>query len=214
LGIRAGEIEPGSFGEQFNLCKQRSRTNPRAVRMRGDQRGQLVAPERPELEHEHDPDRRIPSAKRRMRRGDGSSARNVAINSTRWSSTLCARNSARSNVEERLFEDPQLRAARLLGEESQVAERPERFDERLIGQVGPDEVDRAPHQDLEVLGAGSRRDLGHEPCLADAGLARHHHRGAAPIARRRERALQLSELSDAPHERCATPGHHRASMTG
>ena len=93
----------------------------------------------------------------------------------------------------------------------QVAGRPQRFDEGLVGQVGSDEVDRTPNQDFEagrVLG----RDLGHEPRLADAGVAGDVAVApcppcAASSARSSGRALRVR-----PTKPCADPGHHPASI--
>jgi len=40
------------------------------------------------------------------------------------------------------------------------------LDERLVGQLCAQEIDRAPEQDLEPCVAGACRELGREPRLA------------------------------------------------
>ena len=83
-------------------------------------------------------------------------------------------------------------------------ERTERFDERLVRQLGADEIDRAADPDGESAVASARRDLGGEPRLADARLTRDEHSPAAPRLRRVEHALELFQLACAPDEHGAS----------
>ena len=50
---------------------------------------------------------------------------------------------------ERVLEHAQLRARRLLVDLPRLAERPQGLDERLVRQLGADEIDRPPDEDLE-----------------------------------------------------------------
>ena len=109
---------------------------------------------------------------------------------------------------ERLLEHPQLRARRLPVDLPRLAERTQGLDERLVRQLGADEIDRAPEQDLEPRGAGARRELGREPGLADARLAGDEDGRAAPRPRRVERALELPELARASDEHLARASLH------
>ena len=161
-----------------------------------------------------------------MRSADASSsARYVASRRTRRSSRLCARKTTRSSVErsaqcrssstsstgrgrrplgeqgERLLEHPQLRA----GAAPELAERRQGVDERLVGQLRADEVDRASEQDLEACGACSVRDLGREPGLADPCFTGDEGAGAASRLRLAERAPKRLELACASDERRACP---------
>ena len=75
-----------------------------------------------------------------------------------------------------------------------------------------------PSEDLEPGGAGTCRELGREPGLADARFAGDEHGRAAPRLRRLERALELLELALAPDEHLARAslhlGQYRAATTG
>jgi hypothetical protein len=93
--------------------------------------------------------------------------------------------------EDRL-EHAQLRARSALGQPAQ------RLGERLVRQLGADEIEAASHQHLEAR--GSRRQLGREPSLADAGLAGDQHGGSVAGARSGERALERGELAGASDE--------------
>ena len=106
---------------------------------------------------------------------------------------------------ERLLEHPQLRARAC---EPQLSERTQRLDERLVGQLRADEIDRAPEEDLEPCVAGAARELGREPRLADARLSGDEDGRAAPRPRRVEHALELSELACASDERRARARLH------
>jgi len=74
---------------------------------------------------------------------------------------------------QRLLEHPQLRARHLPLGLPGLAERAQRLGERLVRQLGTDEIDRAPEQHLEPGAAGTSRELGSEPGLADARLSYH-----------------------------------------
>jgi len=69
----------------------------------------------------------------------------------------------------RLLEHPQLRA-RLPVDPREVSERAQGLHERLVRQLGADQIDRAAEEDLEPFVAGARRQLGRQPGLADARL--------------------------------------------
>jgi hypothetical protein len=109
---------------------------------------------------------------------------------------------------ERLLEHPQLRA----GLELQLSERTQGLDERLVGQLRPDEIDRAPQEDLEPCIACAAGELGREPGLANARVSGDEHGRAAPRPRRVEHPLELSELAYASYERRARAGLHHASI--
>ena len=104
---------------------------------------------------------------------------------------------------ERVLEDSQLRARRLPVDLPGLPERAQGLDERLVGQLGADEIDRAPEEDLEPRVAGALAELGHEPGLADARFAGDEDGRAVSGARRIERALELPELACASDENLA-----------
>ena len=76
------------------------------------------------------------------------------------------------------------------------------------GSSAPTRVDRAPEQDLEPGGAGTSRELGREPGLADARFAGDEDGRAASGSRRIEGALELPELAYASDEDLARASHH------
>ncbi len=101
-----------------------------------------------------------------------------------------------------------LRAGRLPVPRQSVAERPQRLHERLVGQLRADEIDRVSEQDIEARLTCPSPELGGEPGLADPCLSGEEDGGAAPGARRSERALELHELACASDEHIARAGHH------
>ena len=118
----------------------------------------------------------------------------------------------------RLLEDAQLRARGRPVDPPKVSDRAERLDERLVGQLRTDEIDRAPEEDLEALGAGASGELGGQPGLADARLPREEDGQPAPAVRCLQRALELRELACAPDEHLGRaslhPGQYRAATPG
>ena len=96
-----------------------------------------------------------------------------------------------------------------------LPERTQRLGERLIRQHRADQVDRAPEENLEPGAAGTSRELGGDPGLADARLSRDQDGRALPGPRGAERALELRELACAPDEHLARaslhPGQYRAA---
>ena len=113
---------------------------------------------------------------------------------------------------ERLLEHPQLRARGPLIDLPKLSERAQGLDERLVGQLRADEIDRAPEEDLEPCVAGAARELGREPGLADARLSGDEDGRAAARPRRVERALELPELACASDERRSGASLHAASI--
>ena len=93
-----------------------------------------------------------------------------------------------------------------------LPERTKGLEERLIRQLRADEIDRAPEQDLEPGGAGTSRELGGEPALADARFAGDEDGRTASGSRRIDRALELPELAYASDEYLARASHHSASI--
>ena len=151
-----------------------------------------------------------------MRSADaGSSAREVTRSRIRRSSRWWARNTTRSRV----VASAQCRssntsstgvdAARSVSRASvssntctcepalpafdpqRVPERTQGLDDRLERQLRADEIDRATEQDVE-LRAGTPRELGCEPGLADAGFSSDKHGRTTPGSRRLERTLQFT----------------------
>src|SRR6476646_5175608 len=93
---------------------------------------------------------------------------------------------------------------------AELAERTQRFDERLVRQLRADEIDRAPEQDVEPRVAGPIPELGREAGLADPCVPGEEDGRPASVPGSCERALQLSELTCAPEERCVLTTHHRS----
>ena len=111
-----------------------------------------------------------------------------------------------------VLEHAQLRGRRLPPGWSTLAEWPQRLDERLVWQLGADEIDRPPEQDVEPRVACARRKLGREAALADARLAGDENGRAATGPGCVEGALELRELASASHERGFRASAHAASM--
>ena len=109
---------------------------------------------------------------------------------------------------ERRFEHPQLRAARRLVDLPRIAERSQGVDKRQIRELRPDEIDRAPDEDLEPRVAGPSRELGREPSLADARIPDDENGPTASCLGRVERTLELSKLTDASYEDVARGSRH------
>jgi hypothetical protein len=113
---------------------------------------------------------------------------------------------------QRLLEHPQLRARRLRVDLREAPERAQGLDQRLVGQLRADQVDRAPDEDLEPFVAGARRQLGRQPGLADAGLPGDQDGRAAARPRRVQGAPELPELTHAPDEHLARESLHPGSI--
>jgi hypothetical protein len=113
---------------------------------------------------------------------------------------------------QRLPEHAQLRARRPRIGRREGAERAQGFDERLVGQLGPDQVDGAAEQHLEPGVAGTRCHLGREPGLADARLAGDERGRPAVGPRRLQGAPELLELAVAPDEQVARGSLHPGSI--
>ena len=113
---------------------------------------------------------------------------------------------------QRLLEHPQLRARRLRVDLREAPERAQGLDERLVRQLGADQVDRAPEQDLEPRPAGARRQLRRQPGLADARLPGDQDGRPAARPRRVEGAPQLPELAFASDEHLARGSLHPGSI--
>jgi hypothetical protein len=113
---------------------------------------------------------------------------------------------------QRLLEHTQLRARRLAVDLSKLSERAQGLDERLVRQLRADQVDRAPKEHLEPFVAGACRQLGCNPGLADARFAGDKRGRAAPRPRRVEDALELPELASASDEYLARGSLHPASI--
>jgi hypothetical protein len=113
---------------------------------------------------------------------------------------------------ERLLEHPQLGARRRHVGPRERTERAQRLQERLVRQLRADQVDRPSEHDLEPGVAGSCRQLGREPGLADARLAGDEHRRAPVGPRRLEGALEPPELVFASDEHLARGSLHPGSI--
>ena len=187
--------------------------------------------ERPELEQDAEPERRTPSARRRMRSADdelvgavGREQQNPpVVEVVREEDDEIERRRigpvqileheqhgrggcAVGEQRERLLEHPQLRAGPLV-DLPQLPERTQGLDERLVRQLRADEIDRAPEEDLEPRVAGTSRELGREPGLADArlpgdedgrtasGLRRIDARSSSPSSRTRPTKTSLARAS-------------------
>jgi hypothetical protein len=109
---------------------------------------------------------------------------------------------------ERSLEDAELRARRRRVD-PHVGDPTQRVDERLIGQLGADEVHGPADEDLEPDGAGTPAQLGGEPRLADACLPRDEDDVAPALARCVQRPLELPELGHSSHEDLAAASAHR-----
>ena len=72
---------------------------------------------------------------------------------------------------QRVLEHPQLRAGCLPGL-TRIPQRTQGLDERLVRQVRADEIDGSSDEDVEASIACPARELGREPCLADARFSR------------------------------------------
>jgi hypothetical protein len=113
---------------------------------------------------------------------------------------------------QRLLEHPELRGNRLAVDLPKLPERTQGLDERLVRQLGADQIDRAPNQHLEARVAGACRQLGRQPGLADASVSGDQRGRAAPRPRRAQGALELPELADASDEDLAGGSLHLGSV--
>jgi hypothetical protein len=107
---------------------------------------------------------------------------------------------------QRLLEDLEL-GTRGGGGGPRAADRPQGLGQRLVGQLGADEVDRPAEQGLPAGLAGAAGDLGGEAGLADAGLAGYEDGCAAARPRGGERLLERPELGGAACERLGARLH-------
>ena len=198
-----------------------------------EQRRQLLAPERPELEHErragapdavgkpaHALGRRElvgPVGREQQNRpvvevvreeDDEIERRGIGpVQILEHEQHGCG-SGALGEQRQRLLEHPQLRAGRLPLGLPGLAERAQRLDERLVRQLRADEIDRAAEEDLEPGVAGASRELGREPGLADARLPGDEDGRTRPRPRCVERALELPELACASDEHLARASLH------
>ena len=113
---------------------------------------------------------------------------------------------------QRLLEHAQLGARRLRVDLREAPERAQGLDERLVRQLGADQVDRAPEQDLEPRVAGARRQLRRQPGLAEPRLPGDERCRAAARPRRVQGALELPELAFASDEHLARGSLHPGSI--
>ena len=79
-------------------------------------------------------------------------------------------------------------------EDRRAAQRPERLDDREVGQGGSDEVDAPTREHGRAAPARPLRQLAGQPCLADAGGAGDQRGRAAPGRRSVERLLEPRQL--------------------
>ena len=113
---------------------------------------------------------------------------------------------------ERFLKDSQLGACRRVAGRPALAERAQRFGERLVGQFRADKIDRSPEQDLDACIARTPGSLGREPCLADARLAGHEDGRTAARLRCFEHVRELPQLCCTSDERPLRAGLHAASI--
>ena len=73
-------------------------------------------------------------------------------------------------------------------------ERPQRGDERRVGQLALPQLDALAPEHARAGLAGAVAQLGHEPGLADAGLAGHERERRAAVGGLGERRFELREL--------------------
>jgi hypothetical protein len=105
-----------------------------------------------------------------------------------------------------LLEHPQLQSP-LFADLPRSPERTQSLGERLVRQLDTDEIDGPPEEHLEPGVAGTTRELGAEPRLADARFPGNEDGRTASLLRRGKRALELTELA------CASDEHlTRASL--
>jgi hypothetical protein len=109
----------------------------------------------------------------------------------------------------RVLEDKQLGAGRFAFA-APISKRAQRLDERLVWQLGADEIEAAPEERLEALGTSACRELRRQSGLADARLAGDERRRPVPAARRVQRLLEPAELVHASDERLARACLHGA----
>jgi hypothetical protein len=109
---------------------------------------------------------------------------------------------------QRVLEHAQLRGRLCAG----LAERTERIDERLVRQLGADEVDRASEQHLEAQVACACCELGREARLADSRLPRDEGGRAPSGLGCGECVLELRQLASPSDERGSRARPHRTSI--
>ena len=81
-----------------------------------------------------------------------------------------------------------------LGRVQQADQRPQRLDQRGVGQDAVADVQAAAAEGDGAALAGPAEQPGHQPGLADAGLARHHQDGGPAGCRPLERGLEPRDL--------------------
>ncbi len=85
-------------------------------------------------------------------------------------------------------------------------QRTQGLDERLVGQLRADEIDRAAEENLEPCVTRAFREFGRERGLPDPRFTGDKDGRTRPRLRRVERAAELPELADASNEHVA-PRH-------
>jgi hypothetical protein len=113
---------------------------------------------------------------------------------------------------QRLLEHPQLGASCLPAGPPGFPQRTQRLGERLVRQFRADQIDRAANEDLEPRTAGTSRELGGEPGLADARLSGDQDGLTRPRPRGLEGALKLPELACSPDKHLAPASLHSGSI--
>ena len=209
------------------------RRRQRGVRVLREERGQLVAFERPELELETRA--RAPDAVREAPHALGRRGLVGTVGGEQQDAPVgevvreeddeverrCVRpvdvleheqhrrlGCAIADQRERLLEHPELRLSA-----PQLAQRLQRLDERLVGQLRADEVDRPPDQDFEAVVACTLRSLGRQSRFADARLPGDENGRSASGSGCLERVLQLVQLGFPSDEGCPGASRHRSSIT-
>ena len=178
-----------------------------------------------------EPERRTPSASLRMRPAEEGSSPAVGREQYHGSfARLWARNTTRSSVEvsaqcrssstsstgaaaaltgeerERLLEDPQLGACGGVcgpwpADERMPSNRAQRLGERLVGQLGADEIDRPAEQGPEARLAGAAASSAASRVLPMPASPATRMAAPRPCPRGGERPLELPEFACAPHQR-------------
>jgi hypothetical protein len=113
---------------------------------------------------------------------------------------------------ERLLENSQLRTCRWSIGLPLLAKRTQRVDERLVGQLGADEIDRASQQGLEARLPRASGELGRQPRLANARFAGDQDGSAAARLRCFERVPELAQFCCASYERRFRASLHAVSI--
>ena len=91
----------------------------------------------------------------------------------------------------------------MFGGSPRLPERTQGLDERLVGQLRADEIDRAAEEDLEPCVTRAFREFGRERGLPDPRFPGDKDGRTRPRLRCVERAPELPELADASNEHVA-----------